>query len=171
MHTADNGSYVTWRRAAERRVSTVGCRRLLHQRVQMAREQSYRCVHHRLGCCSSSRRAGWSIRCGRLGPWREEIDRLQWQELAIEFGQGRVVLDPEFKQTRQINQGYAALLLWEVVRGVADVSEPPPPQAQTIPGWLVQRLLVTVGLREDEIRAMTADEAQAAWVAYQARPK
>ena len=81
------------------------------------------------------------------------------------------MLDPEFKQTRQINQGYAALLLWEVVRGVADVSEPPPPQAQTIPGWLVQRLLVTVGLGEDEIRAMTADEAQAAWVAYQARPK
>ena len=60
---------------------------------------------------------------------------------------------------------------WEVVRGVADVSEPPPPQAQTIPGWLVQRLLLTVGLGEDEIRAMTADEAQAAWVAYQARQK
>ena len=59
----------------------------------------------------------------------------------------------------------------EVVLGVADVSEPPPPQAQTIPGWLVQRLLLTVGLGEDEIRAMTADEAQAAWVAYQARPK
>ena len=59
----------------------------------------------------------------------------------------------------------------EVVRGVAHVSEPPPPQAQTIPGWLVQRLLLTVGLREDEIGAMTADEAQAAWVAYQARPK
>ena len=60
---------------------------------------------------------------------------------------------------------------WEVVRGVAHVSEPPPPQARTIPGWLVQRLLFTVGLREDEIRAMTADEAHAAWVAYQARPK
>jgi hypothetical protein len=60
---------------------------------------------------------------------------------------------------------------WAVVRGVAPLSEPPPPQARTIPGWLVQRLLVTMGLREDEIRAMTADEAQAAWVAYQARPK
>jgi hypothetical protein len=51
------------------------------------------------------------------------------------------------------------------------MSEPPPPQARTIPGWLVQRLLLTVGLREDEIRAMTADEAQAAWVAFQARAK
>ena len=60
---------------------------------------------------------------------------------------------------------------WEVVRGVARASEPPPPQAQTIPGWLVQRLLLTVGLGEDEIRAMTPDEAHAAWVAYQARPK
>lgn len=59
----------------------------------------------------------------------------------------------------------------EVVRGVAHVSEPPPPQVQTIPGWLVQRLLLTVGLHEDEIRTMTADEAHAAWEAYQARPK
>jgi len=67
-----------------------------------------------------------------------------------------------------------AELDWPAVRPmsrVARVSEPPPPLAQTIPGWLVQRLLLTVGLGEDEIRAMTADEAQAASVAYQARPK
>lgn len=49
---------------------------------------------------------------------------------------------------------------WDVVRGVARMSEPPPPQAQRIPGWLVQRLLLTVGLREDEIRAMTADRVR-----------
>lgn len=51
---------------------------------------------------------------------------------------------------------------WEVVRGGAtEVSEAPPPQAATIPGWLVQRLILTVGLREDEVRAMTVDEGTA----------
>jgi hypothetical protein len=40
-----------------------------------------------------------------------------------------------------------------------------------VPGWLVERLLFTVGVPESEIRAMTADEARAAWDAYQARPR
>ncbi|OGN85692.1 MAG: hypothetical protein A2X23_13710 [Chloroflexi bacterium GWC2_73_18] len=60
---------------------------------------------------------------------------------------------------------------WEVVRGAAPATQPPTPQVRTIPGWLAQRLLLTVGLREDEVRAMTADEARAAWEAYQARPR
>src|SRR3990172_9752302 len=51
---------------------------------------------------------------------------------------------------------------WEVVRGVARASEPPPPQARTIPGWLVQRLLLTGGLCGGEIGAVTADETHAA---------
>ncbi len=58
---------------------------------------------------------------------------------------------------------------WDVVRGGAtEVTEAPPPQAATIPGWLVQRLILTVGLREDEVRAMTVDEARSAWEAYEA---
>src|SRR3972149_5649494 len=40
---------------------------------------------------------------------------------------------------------------WEVVRGVARASEPPPPQAQTIPGWLVPRLPPPGGLGEGEV--------------------
>ena len=56
---------------------------------------------------------------------------------------------------------------WDVVRGGAtEGTEAPPPQAATIPGWLVQRLILTVGLREDKVRAMTVDEAHAAWEAY-----
>lgn len=56
---------------------------------------------------------------------------------------------------------------WDVVRGgPTELTEAPPPQAATIPGWLVQRLILTVGLREDEVRAMTADEAHATWEAY-----
>jgi hypothetical protein len=61
---------------------------------------------------------------------------------------------------------------WEVVRGGATgLTEAPPPQAATIPGWLVQRLILTVGLRDDELRAMTVEEAHAAWEAYKAQPK
>ena len=56
---------------------------------------------------------------------------------------------------------------WDVVRGrPAAVTQAPPPQAATIPGWLVQRLILTVGLREDEVRAMTVDEARAAWEVF-----
>ena len=61
---------------------------------------------------------------------------------------------------------------WDVVRGGAtEQAAAPPPQAETVPGWLVQRLILTVGLREDEVRAMTVDEAHAAWEAYKAKPK
>lgn len=61
---------------------------------------------------------------------------------------------------------------WDVIRGgPTELTEAPPPQAATIPGWLVQRLILTVGLREDEVRAMTADEARAAWEAYKTHPR
>jgi len=60
---------------------------------------------------------------------------------------------------------------WDVVRGSpVEPGERPPPPVATIPGWLVQRLILTVGLVEDEVRAMTADEAHAAWEAYRVRP-
>jgi hypothetical protein len=61
---------------------------------------------------------------------------------------------------------------WDVVRGGAtELTEAPPPHAATIPGWLVQRLILTVRLPEDEVRGMTADEARAAWEAYMTKPK
>jgi hypothetical protein len=60
---------------------------------------------------------------------------------------------------------------WDVVRGrTTELAAAPPAQAETVPGWLVQRLL-TVRLREDVVRAMTADEARAAWEAYKAQSK
>ena len=59
------------------------------------------------------------------------------------------------------------LRFWDVVRGAATVHAQAPPQpAATIPGWLVQRLILTVGLGDDEIRTLTADEAHDAWGAY-----
>jgi hypothetical protein len=60
---------------------------------------------------------------------------------------------------------------WGTVRGGETLPEPPHPAAPTVPGWLAERLLFTVGLLESEIRAMTADEARAAWDAHPARPQ
>lgn len=37
---------------------------------------------------------------------------------------------------------------------------------EPIPGWLVTRLLYTVGLPEGDMRQMTAEEARARWEAY-----
>jgi hypothetical protein len=37
---------------------------------------------------------------------------------------------------------------------------------EPMPGWLVARLLYTVGVPEDEVRQMTIDEARARWEAY-----
>lgn len=61
---------------------------------------------------------------------------------------------------------------WDVVQAAASrTAEAPPPGVATIPGWLVQRLILTVGLRDDQVRPMTVDEALAAWEAFKAQPK
>ena len=38
-----------------------------------------------------------------------------------------------------------------------------PPEVEPIAGWLVVRLIHTVGLPEDDVRGMSAEEARAAW--------
>lgn len=61
---------------------------------------------------------------------------------------------------------------WEVVRGQAKAqSDVARPTVEPVPGWLVTRLLYTVGLSEAEVARMTADEARAAWLEYQTRPR
>jgi hypothetical protein len=60
---------------------------------------------------------------------------------------------------------------WAIVRGGRSPSEPPHAPTATVQGWLVERLLLTVGLPEDEIRAMTPDQARAAWDAYRIKPQ
>lgn len=61
---------------------------------------------------------------------------------------------------------------WEVVRGrPTGDSEVAPPAGEAIPGWLVTRLLSTVGLTETEVVQMTPEEARAAWLDYQRRPR
>ena len=60
---------------------------------------------------------------------------------------------------------------WAVVRGrtapdVAVAATTPLP-----PGWLVQRLIVTVGMSEDDVRTLSAENASAAWEAFQTRER
>lgn len=43
----------------------------------------------------------------------------------------------------------------------------PAPQKETIPGWLVQQLHSTVGLRIEEIKQLSAAEAQERWESFQ----
>ncbi|MEO7295325.1 MAG: cytotoxic translational repressor of toxin-antitoxin stability system [Candidatus Limnocylindria bacterium] len=47
----------------------------------------------------------------------------------------------------------------------------PVPEPVPIPGWLVIRLVETVGLAESVVGAMSPDEARATWRAYTDRPQ
>lgn len=61
---------------------------------------------------------------------------------------------------------------WQVIRGhVGDANEVARPSLEPVPGWLVARLLLTVGLPEPEVAQMTPDEARAAWLRYQTRSR
>lgn len=61
---------------------------------------------------------------------------------------------------------------WDVVRArPSGESEVTQPTVEPIPGWLVARLLFTVGISEAEVAHMTAEEARAAWLNYQMRPR
>ncbi len=61
---------------------------------------------------------------------------------------------------------------WEVARGRAGAGrEAAQPAVEPVPGWLVTRLLLTVGLPEADVAQMTPDEARAAWLEYQTQPR
>jgi len=61
---------------------------------------------------------------------------------------------------------------WAVVRGQAEARDMvAQPTVEPVPGWLVTRLLFTVGLAEADVANMTADEARAAWLEHQIRPR
>lgn len=61
---------------------------------------------------------------------------------------------------------------WAVVRGrVRHLPVAPPPSTETVPAWLVHRLLFTVGVSEVEIGALTTDQALERWNAYLAKPR
>lgn len=58
---------------------------------------------------------------------------------------------------------------WAVVRGESTTPRGGGPAPRMIPGWLVQLLVLTVGLTEAAIAALTPEEAQAAWDVYRMR--
>jgi len=47
-------------------------------------------------------------------------------------------------------------------RGISP-EQPQEPTVEPIPGWLVTKLIHTVGLSEDEVRLMSPDEARSRW--------
>ncbi len=61
---------------------------------------------------------------------------------------------------------------WEGVHGRSGIeTQAREPTVEPIPGWLVTRLLLTVGLSEAEVSAMSPAAAQAAWLEFQTRPR
>jgi len=60
---------------------------------------------------------------------------------------------------------------WAVVHGRTAPEVPTAPAPTPVPGWLIQRLIVTVGMSEDEVRALSPEDASAAWEAYQTRER
>ena len=60
---------------------------------------------------------------------------------------------------------------WAVVRGRVSAEAKLTTGVEPIPGRLVARLIFTVGLPEENVARMTAEEAQAAWIEYQTRPQ
>ncbi len=60
---------------------------------------------------------------------------------------------------------------WAVVHGRAAPEAPAEPAPTPIAGWLIQRLILTVGMTEDEVRALSAADAAAAWEAYRTRER
>jgi hypothetical protein len=60
---------------------------------------------------------------------------------------------------------------WAVVHGRASPEAQTAPAPTPIPGWLIRRVIFTVGMPEDEVRALSAEGAAAAWEAYQTRER
>jgi hypothetical protein len=60
---------------------------------------------------------------------------------------------------------------WGVVHGRINADAEQAVAVEPIPGWLVTRLIFTVGLPEEDVAGMTVEEAQAVWLEYQSRPQ
>ena len=60
---------------------------------------------------------------------------------------------------------------WAVVHGRAAPEPSAAPAPAPVPGWLIQRLILTAGLPEEEVRQFSAEDAAVAWEAYQTRER
>ena len=60
---------------------------------------------------------------------------------------------------------------WAVVHGRRAPDVAAPVASILVPGWLIHRLIVTVGMSEDEVRALSEEDAAAAWEAFQTRER
>ena len=60
---------------------------------------------------------------------------------------------------------------WAVVHGRSVPQAPVAPTPTPVPGWLIQRLIVTVRMSEQEVRRLNAEDAAGAWEAFQIRER
>lgn len=60
---------------------------------------------------------------------------------------------------------------WAVVRGRPEIAAALAPAPVPIAGWLVERLIFTVGMAEEEVGGLTQEEALAAWQEYRLRER
>jgi predicted RNA binding protein YcfA (HicA-like mRNA interferase family) len=61
---------------------------------------------------------------------------------------------------------------WEVVRGGVPLAGSAGERApQGKPGWLVQRLIATAGMSEEQVAALSTEDALAAWHDYRSKPR
>ena len=60
---------------------------------------------------------------------------------------------------------------WAVVHRRSIPEAPIAPTPAPVSGWLIHRLIVTVGMSEKEVRTLNAEDAAAAWEAFQIRER
>lgn len=114
------------------------------------------------------RRTGDHIRYSKLRPDGSRQRTKVSQHPREEIG------DDLFKEILRDQLQVTEQEFWRVVRGrgTAEVVEPAaPPVKQGLPAWLVTCLIEVVGLPEDEVLVMSAEEAQTAWDAHRSKPR
>jgi predicted RNA binding protein YcfA (HicA-like mRNA interferase family) len=90
-------------------------------------------------------------------PLRTKVSRHPHDEIGPDLF-GRILRD----QLRVTEEEF-----WSVVRGQGGEQQAKSaPPSQGTPGWLVQRLIHTAGMSEDEVLRLSPGEALEAWEAY-----
>jgi predicted RNA binding protein YcfA (HicA-like mRNA interferase family) len=134
------------------------------------------------------RAPGWTKEPNLARGRRKEGDHARYSKTRPDGGRSRTKVsghpreeigDDLFKHILRDQLKITEPEFWAVVR---DQKTPAPPSSDPgaapqasrspgIPGWLVTCLVDAAGIPEDEVLAMTPEEADAAWAAYRSKPR